>query len=189
MRPAQILSTSANIVTLPARLALKARSRLFGGKEQSPEPPPEQRRPAGPAGQRDPAPKPLNDTALTRKVETVIYRVPKVQKGKIDVNCVDGVVWLRGEAKTPDLINQLERRTAEVPEVRGVENLLHLPKTPAPSRTDQPEPMRKTRRSKPKEPRVEPSPVTGEQPAPDAEPTPAELARERSGRPPSPLDG
>jgi len=41
-------------------------------------------------------------------------------------------------ARSPQLIKLAEARAAEVPEVTKVENLLHLPKTPAPSRTDTP---------------------------------------------------
>jgi len=63
------------------------------------------------------------------------------------VNVAHGVVWLRGEARTPQLIKLAEARAAEVPEVTKVENLLHLPKTPAPSRTDTPPRQRKTQRS------------------------------------------
>jgi osmotically-inducible protein OsmY len=83
-------------------------------------------------------PKDLDDVGLARKVETVIFRDRTVPKGKIDVNAADGVVWLRGEAKTPDMIKLLERQTAAIPEVKRVENLLHLPKTPAPTRADTP---------------------------------------------------
>jgi hypothetical protein len=36
------------------------------------------------------------------------------------------------------VINELEARAARVTEVRRVENLLHLPEAPAPSRTDTP---------------------------------------------------
>ena len=78
-------------------------------------------------------PKDLDDVALARKVETIIFRDDDVPKGHIDVNCANGVVWLRGEAKTPEMIKELERQTAAIPEVNGVENMLHLPKTPAPT--------------------------------------------------------
>src|SRR4051812_33924972 len=94
-------------------------------------------------------PKPLDDVTITRKVETELFRGQGVDKGKISVNTADGVVWLRGEAKNPEQVKELEARTAAIPEVKRVENLLHLPKTPAPSRTDTPPPQRKTRRSKP----------------------------------------
>jgi hypothetical protein len=89
-------------------------------------------------------PKDLDDVGLARKVETVIFRDRSVPKGKIDVNAADGVVWLRGEAKTPDMIKLLERQTAAIPEVKRVENLLHLPKTPAPTRADTPLSQQKT---------------------------------------------
>lgn len=90
-------------------------------------------------------PKDLDDVSLARKVESIIFRDDDVPKGDIDVNAADGVVWLRGEAKTPEMIKELERMTAEIPEVKQVENLLHLPKTPAPTRTDTPPTQRKTR--------------------------------------------
>jgi hypothetical protein len=108
-------------------------------------------------------PKDLDDVGLARKVESVIFREDTVPKGKIDVNAADGVVWLRGEAKTPEMIKDLERQAASIPEVKRVENLLHLPKTPAPTRTDTPPSQRKTQRSpqRPAERKVETA-VTGE---------------------------
>jgi BON domain len=98
-----------------------------------------------PSPQASRAPKDLDDVALARKVESIIFRDERIPKGKIDVNAADGVVWLRGEAKTPEMIKELERETAAIPEVKRVENLLHLPKTPAPTRTDTPPRQRKTR--------------------------------------------
>ena len=81
-------------------------------------------------------PKPgMDDTTLTRKVESEIFRIRGVAKGKIDVNAAGGVVWVRGEGGTPALIKRIETKAASIPEVKRVENLLHLPKTPAPSRT------------------------------------------------------
>ena len=76
-------------------------------------------------------PRDLNDVAIARKVETEIFRPPSVAKGKINVNVVDGVVFLRGEAKNPSQIKSIEANARKVPEVRDVQNLLHLPKTPA----------------------------------------------------------
>src|SRR3954466_5976625 len=93
-------------------------------------------------------PKPLDDVTITRKVETEIFRDSKVDKGKISVNTADGVVWLRGEAKNPELVNELEAKTKAIPEVKRVENLLHLPKTPAPTPTGSPPSQRKTRTTK-----------------------------------------
>jgi osmotically-inducible protein OsmY len=74
----------------------------------------------------------LNDPALARKVETEIFRGPDVPKGQVNVQVHDGVVELRGEVSRPELIDELIARARSVPEVRDVENLLHLPGTPAP---------------------------------------------------------
>jgi hypothetical protein len=119
----------------------QARPRRTATKQQTA---PRAARPSPQASQR---PKDLDDVALARKVETIIFRDDAVPKGHIDVNCADGVVWLRGEAKTPDMIKALELQAAGIPEVRQVENLLHLPKTPAPTRTDTPAAQRRTRSS------------------------------------------
>jgi hypothetical protein len=83
-----------------------------------------------------PEPKPLDDVTIARKVETIIFRDIDVDKGKVDVNVAERVVWLRGEVASQDLITELEARATGVTEVRRVENLLHVPEAPAPGRTD-----------------------------------------------------
>jgi osmotically-inducible protein OsmY len=62
----------------------------------------------------------------------------------VNVNVVDGVVYLRGEVKRPEQVKELEREALRIPEVRGVENLLHLHKTPAPTRADAPRSQQRT---------------------------------------------
>ena len=105
------------------------------------------------------------------------------------MNVAHGVVWLRGEARTPQLIKLAEARAAEVPEVTKVENLLHLPKTPAPSRTDTPPRQRKTQRSPKSRNRSGTArpPVTAEEPVAAAEPSPSDLSARGEGRRPPPL--
>ena len=76
--------------------------------------------------------KDLDDVTLTRKVETEIFRDADAPKGQVDVNVVDGVVYLRGEVQE-DMIKDLEDAARKVSGVRGVENLLHTPGTPAPT--------------------------------------------------------
>ena len=76
-------------------------------------------------------PKDLDDTTIARKVESEVFRLPAVQKGKIDVNVADGIVYLRGTAKNPSQVKAIVAKARAIPEVRDVENLLHLPKTPA----------------------------------------------------------
>jgi hypothetical protein len=137
-----------------------------------------------------PSPKPgMDDVTLARKAETEIFRAADSPKGTVDVNVVDGVVWLRGQVKRPEQIKRLEARVASIPEVRGVENLLHLPKTPAPTRADTPRRQQRsrssTRRLAPRrEQRV--SDDHSSDAAPEAEPSPREVAQE-SGRPAAPL--
>jgi hypothetical protein len=181
------LSLGLSLALLPARIAGRMIEQLTGtGREpEAPTPPPPPARPRPVA-----RPKDLDDVTIARKVESVIFREPGVAKGKVDVNVADGVVWLRGEVKTPDLVKQLEAGAREIPEVKGVENLLHLPKTPAPTRTDTPRSQRKTRRSRqsPAARKVTPRAVSDERPAPPgAEPSPEELAARRKGRGPAPL--
>ena len=180
------LSQAFDLALTPARLAGRAaagiaRAATGGGSDRDTEAAP----PAPPPRAKD-----LDDVTIARKVESVIFRDRKVAKGKVDVNVADGVVWLRGEVKTQELIKELEAHAREVPEVNGVENLLHLPKTPAPSRTDTPPSQRKTRRTKqsPASRKVTPRNVSDEDPAPaGAEPSPKKVAARRGGRKPAPL--
>jgi BON domain len=140
---------------------------------------------------RSAAPKDLDDVTLARKVETELFRDPSVPKGHIDVNAAGGVVWLRGEVRTPEDVKRLQDQAQAIPEVRRVENLLHLPHTPAPTRTDTPAAQRKPagRRTKPhsEEIQLRPDRVNAEDPVPGAEPAPTDLAARREGRRPAPL--
>jgi hypothetical protein len=79
----------------------------------------------------EPKPTP-DDVTLARKVETEIFRDADVPKGQINVNAENGVVVLRGEVGTPEMIRDLEERARKIHGVEDVENLLHLPGTPAP---------------------------------------------------------
>ena len=77
--------------------------------------------------------KDLTDETLKSKVETEIFRDADAPKGQVDVNVIDGVVYLRGEVEE-DMIKDLEQATRKVSGVKDVENLLHTPGTPAPTR-------------------------------------------------------
>ena len=80
---------------------------------------------------RNEAPKDLDDVTLARKVESEIFRDPDVPKGQINVNAQRGLVQLRGEVPTADMLTDLVERTRKIHGVRDVESLLHLPGTPA----------------------------------------------------------
>jgi BON domain len=74
----------------------------------------------------------VDDATLAHKVESVLLRAARAQKGRISVNAERGAVFLRGEVESPDLIEELERAARRIGGVRSVENLLHQPGTPAP---------------------------------------------------------
>src|SRR5437763_8116423 len=52
-----------------------------------------------------------DDVTLARKVESEIFRDADVPKGQINVNAEEGVVYLRGEADTQEMIHELEAKT------------------------------------------------------------------------------
>jgi osmotically-inducible protein OsmY len=79
---------------------------------------------------RTAGPEPLGDVAIAREVESTIFRDVEVHRGQVDVKVAEGVVRLRGEVRTPDLISELEARAVRVPQVRRVENLLRTPAPP-----------------------------------------------------------
>jgi hypothetical protein len=129
----------------------------------------------------------MDDVTLARKVESQLFRGEDSPKGQIDVNVVDGVVELRGQVKRPEDVNALEAKARSIPEVRDVRNLLHLPKTPAPTRADAPLPHQKrgeTRRAG----RFGRTP-TDERDVAGAEESPTEKAAAGKGRGRAPLGG
>jgi hypothetical protein len=76
---------------------------------------------------------PENDATLAHKVESELFQGLDIPSGQININAEDGVVFLRGIVERPSLIVDIERRVWDVHGVRGVQNLLHLAGTPAPS--------------------------------------------------------
>jgi hypothetical protein len=77
--------------------------------------------------------KDLDDVTLAHKVASELFTDPALPKGQINVNVEEGVVVLRGTAD-PEQAERLTKSTLRIPGVRGVENLLHLPGTPAPNK-------------------------------------------------------
>jgi BON domain-containing protein len=75
---------------------------------------------------------PPDDVALAHKVETDLFRRARVPKGSIDVNAEDGAVFLRGVVERHEDIERVAAVAERITGVRRVENLLHLPGTPAP---------------------------------------------------------
>ena len=76
----------------------------------------------------------FDDVGLAHKVESIVFRDPRVPKGEISVNAESGRVFLRGQVEPPELVAELEQAVRKIRGVRDVENLLHPPGTPAPTR-------------------------------------------------------
>jgi hypothetical protein len=174
--PLELLTKPLQIGAQIAFGAIQSIQKLLNGGEPHEERPPQREEPR--EKPQPPKPKSLDDATITRKVETILFRDRSVNKGKIVVNTANGVVSLRGEARTPQQIKALETKTRQVPEVQDVENLLHLPKTPA-RRSSSTKAARK-------------SPVkrtTSERKTAKAEPSPKELAKTGKGRQSAPLGG
>jgi osmotically-inducible protein OsmY len=76
---------------------------------------------------------PFDDATLADKVQSEVFRDHRVPKGHVNVNAERGVVYLRGEVPTSELIERLESATRRVAGVVDVENRLHLPGERAPT--------------------------------------------------------
>ncbi|HET8951318.1 MAG TPA: BON domain-containing protein [Solirubrobacteraceae bacterium] len=82
---------------------------------------------------RRPAAEPLDDVTLAHKVESQLYRRAGIPKGHLSVNAEDGVVFLRGTMESAADIERLVMVARKIDGVSAVENLLHVPGTPAPA--------------------------------------------------------
>jgi hypothetical protein len=136
----------------------------------------------------DSAPKPLTDPTLKTKVESTIFRLPGVSKAKVDVTVADGVVTLHGEVRNQAQLTSLQNAVRAIPEVKGVDSELHLPKTPAPS-TPKAGQRKQTRAKATAKPGKRAERVNRDKTgtAATAEPKPIDLAAKREGRKAAPL--
>jgi hypothetical protein len=76
---------------------------------------------------------PVDDITLAHKVESELYGRVRVPKGRISINAEDGFVFLRGVLDRQEDIDSIGAATRQISGVRQVENLIHLPGTPAPA--------------------------------------------------------
>jgi osmotically-inducible protein OsmY len=76
----------------------------------------------------------LENTALARQVESVIFRPEDAPKGRVSVNAEGSVIYLRGEVETQEQIEALAHGAGGVEGVEQVRNLMHLPGQPAPTK-------------------------------------------------------
>jgi osmotically-inducible protein OsmY len=65
-------------------------------------------------------------------VKSELFRDPEIDKGAITVNVERDVLFLRGTAPTPELIDEIAHRASRIGGVAQVVNLLHVPGDPVP---------------------------------------------------------
>jgi osmotically-inducible protein OsmY len=74
-----------------------------------------------------------DDATLARKVETEIFRPADAPKGQVSIDVQAGVAYLRGTVDSDEWIQRLGDDAKKVDGIKGVNNLLHRPGTPAPT--------------------------------------------------------
>ncbi len=74
-----------------------------------------------------------DDLTLLDRVESEVFKDPAIPKGDINVMVVEGKAVLRGQVAEPQ-IGAIEAAVRKVVGVKDVENLLHVPGTPAPNK-------------------------------------------------------
>jgi hypothetical protein len=84
-------------------------------------------------------PAPLDDAAVAAKLKSALQRAPDLDTDNLEVTVADGVVQLRGEVRSQDVIDRLVARTREVSDVGQVESLLRVRPTPVTIGADTPE--------------------------------------------------
>jgi osmotically-inducible protein OsmY len=67
---------------------------------------------------------PTDDEAIASRIRTEVFGRPDLQTGRIVIDVVRGVAFLRGEMKDGHAIEEIMDRTRSVPGVRGVHNLI-----------------------------------------------------------------
>ena len=85
-------------------------------------------------GDQDEVERAMDDATVADRVRSQVLGRHDVHATEVLVNVEDGVVSLRGELDDPERLGRVIDLTAEVPGVRGVENLIHLPDVPAPNK-------------------------------------------------------
>ncbi len=91
-----------------------------------------------PGAGRAPAEERLNDPALVQKVESEIFRDEHIRqaKGHLSINAEYGVIYVRGEVPSREVMSDITMRARKVDGVKAVENLTHLPGEEAPHKDE-----------------------------------------------------
>lgn len=89
----------------------------------------------------------VDDATLADRVRSEVLGDRQLEGQDVLLDASDGVITLRGELTEPSLASRLEQAVGKVPGVRGVENLIHAPETPAPNKEEALEASAKAERS------------------------------------------
>ncbi len=73
-----------------------------------------------------------DNVTLAQRVRSEIFAPADIPDGAINVDAYEGIVTLRGELPSQELIDRVVRMARHVEGVREVRNLLHTPGTPVP---------------------------------------------------------
>jgi hypothetical protein len=79
-----------------------------------------------------------SDRALAESVRVALAAQPGLLQGSLEIEALDGTVWLRGELHESEDVAEAERRVSAVPGVRLVRSLLHARGTSPSSAPDTP---------------------------------------------------
>jgi hyperosmotically inducible periplasmic protein len=77
-----------------------------------------------------------DDNTLRDRVESEVFRDPRYSREHLNIEVAKGVVDVHGQLSGQGEIDDLVRRVKQVPDVKGVQNHVHLPGTPAPNKKD-----------------------------------------------------
>jgi osmotically-inducible protein OsmY len=76
----------------------------------------------------------MDDATIADRIRSEVLGRRGLDAADVVVNVEGGVAYLRGAAPRPEAIDEIVERTAAVAGVGAVENLMHLPETPAPNK-------------------------------------------------------
>jgi osmotically-inducible protein OsmY len=88
------------------------------------------------AARRRSGPVEVDDITLKHRIESEVLASDAFPGREVNITVVAGVAELRGQVRLPDDIEEFTRRVGQVPGVKGVRPLLHLPGQPAPNKLD-----------------------------------------------------
>jgi osmotically-inducible protein OsmY len=77
-----------------------------------------------------------DDNTLRDRIESELFRDPKYSREHLNLMVVGGVVELNGQLDSQSDIDTVVERIGGMRNVRGVQNYLHLPGTPAPNKEE-----------------------------------------------------